>query len=322
MSQKCLHKGCGKTFTDPAESPCTYHPGPPVFHEGQKGWKCCKPRVLTFDEFMDIPPCTTGEHSAINDIPAPPPQKITEEVPVGTKEPAAPRAPIAAVTPSSARTKPDPVPESEDDDPGLNISSGATCRRRGCGTKYTGSREGEKCVYHPGAPIFHEGSKGYSCCKRRVLEFDQFLKIEGCKEKERHLFVGSGGKDKKVNGAGAVNGNALVTIDPSTVRTDFYQTPTTLVASLFLKQIDASKSTVEFVSEMTVELDLKTTDSRRYTASLNLWGKIDTHKSKFKILGTKLEFELAKSDGASWPALRAGDKGTGEIIQSGRAGRV
>jgi hypothetical protein len=28
-----------------------------------------------------------------------------------------------------------------------------------------------------------------------VLEFDQFMKIEGCKTKDRHLFVGSGNKD-------------------------------------------------------------------------------------------------------------------------------
>ena len=38
--------------------------------------------------------------------------------------------------------------------------------------------------------IFHEGSKGYLCCKRRVLEFSEFLKIEGCTE-GKHLFVGS-----------------------------------------------------------------------------------------------------------------------------------
>lgn len=37
-------------------------------------------------------------------------------------------------------------------------------------------------------PIFHEGSKGYFCCKRRVLEFDEFLKIEGCKV-GKHVFV-------------------------------------------------------------------------------------------------------------------------------------
>jgi CHORD len=36
MTQKCVHKGCGKAFTDP-DDPCVYHPGPPVFHEGQKG---------------------------------------------------------------------------------------------------------------------------------------------------------------------------------------------------------------------------------------------------------------------------------------------
>jgi hypothetical protein len=36
MTQKCVHKGCGKVFTDP-EEPCIYHPGPPEFHEGQKG---------------------------------------------------------------------------------------------------------------------------------------------------------------------------------------------------------------------------------------------------------------------------------------------
>lgn len=36
MASKCVHKGCGKEFTDPEET-CVYHPGPPVFHEGQKG---------------------------------------------------------------------------------------------------------------------------------------------------------------------------------------------------------------------------------------------------------------------------------------------
>ena len=36
MAQKCVHKGCGKVFTDPEED-CVYHPGPPEFHEGQKG---------------------------------------------------------------------------------------------------------------------------------------------------------------------------------------------------------------------------------------------------------------------------------------------
>jgi len=78
-----------------------------------------------------------------------------------------------------------------------------TCRRKGCGETFKGgSRDEEKCVHHPGVPIFHEGSKGYSCCKRRVLEFDQFMTMEGCKTKDRHLFVGKAkkeGEEEKVD---------------------------------------------------------------------------------------------------------------------------
>jgi hypothetical protein len=91
---------------------------------------------------------------------------------------------------------PAPPPESESDDPNAAIAKGQGCRRRGCKESYDPevNRDTEECTYHPGAPIFHEGSKGYSCCKRRVLEFDEFMKIEGCKTKKRHLFVGSGKK--------------------------------------------------------------------------------------------------------------------------------
>lgn len=117
--------------------------------------------------------------------------------------PALPRGPINAATPS--QTPPPPEPESEDDDPALQIPDGRMCRRRRCETGYkkgTQRSDQENCVHHPGVPIFHEGSKGYSCCKRRVLEFDEFMKIEGCQKKPRHLFVGSGKKDKaKAGGA-------------------------------------------------------------------------------------------------------------------------
>lgn len=89
-----------------------------------------------------------------------------------------------------------PVPEEPDsDDPSLPIAPNTTCRRRGCNGVSTSdtktSREGEKCLYHPGQALFHEGSKGWTCCKRRVLEFDEFMKIEGCEHKSKHVFVGS-----------------------------------------------------------------------------------------------------------------------------------
>lgn len=31
---------------------CTFHPGPPIFHERQKGWSCCNKICYDFDEFM------------------------------------------------------------------------------------------------------------------------------------------------------------------------------------------------------------------------------------------------------------------------------
>ncbi len=177
------------------------------------GWKCCKPRVLTFDEFLAIPPCTAGKHSTTDE--ALPPAPSEREQAAQTQEPQVPitkpiftsingnntlswalpsRTTQPALAPSPA---PSPAPpESESDDPSLPITSGATCRRRGCNQEYKSesSRDDEECVFHPGHALFHEGSKGWTCCKRRVLEFDEFMKIEGCKRKKKHLFVGKGKK--------------------------------------------------------------------------------------------------------------------------------
>ncbi|KXL42839.1 hypothetical protein M433DRAFT_71019 [Acidomyces richmondensis BFW] len=317
MEQKCVHKGCGKLFTDPEEE-CIYHPGPPIFHEGQKGWKCCKPRVLTFDEFMSIPPCTSGKHSVVDDTPAPESKPSDEEVEAKIKAekekadtlfPAIARNPLATQPP---RPSPSPAPpEDEDDDPDIPIPDEAKCKRRGCDAFYKvgKSREGEKCVHHPGQALFHEGSKGWTCCKRRVLEFDEFMKIPGCCTKDRHLFVG---KKKCAETEETIKD----------VRNDFYQTATTVIASLYLKKINKDLSSVEFKDANTIYLDLHTTDKKSYRTTMTTFASIDPEKSSFKILGTKLELNIAKVDAVGWPVLRADDPHTGEIIQAGRAGRV
>ncbi|GMH18333.1 hypothetical protein Nepgr_020174 [Nepenthes gracilis] len=64
--QICGNKGCGKSFKerDNHDVACEYHPGPPVFHDRMRGWKCCDVHVKDFDEFMSIPPCTKGWHKA------------------------------------------------------------------------------------------------------------------------------------------------------------------------------------------------------------------------------------------------------------------
>ncbi|WCJ36543.1 Cysteine and histidine-rich domain-containing protein 1 [Euphorbia peplus] len=64
--QTCKNKGCGLTFKekDNHETACSHHPGPAVFHDRLRGWKCCDVHVKEFDEFMTIPPCTKGWHNA------------------------------------------------------------------------------------------------------------------------------------------------------------------------------------------------------------------------------------------------------------------
>ncbi|MCJ1338235.1 hypothetical protein MMC09_003521 [Bachmanniomyces sp. S44760] len=350
MAQKCVHKGCGKTFTDSKEN-CIYHPGPPIFHEGQKGvskpsnlkprWKCCKPRVLTFDEFLSILPCTTGKHSEVDDSPAPEPAASKDQEPPAPRPISKPipgelaaRAPISAQAPTAPAPSAEPEPESESDDPSLAIPANTTCRRRGCNAsspdhllensskRPSEATEGEQeeCVFHPGHPIFHEGSKGWTCCKRRVLEFDEFLRIEGCQTRNRHMFVGS---RKKRKGEGKEGEEAEEKVD--NVRHDFYQTPTTIHASLYLKKISPSKASITFPSPTSIALDLPTTDKKRYKTTIPLYGPIITEESTWKIMGTKMDLMLEKDTTggvASWPVLRSDERATGEIIQSGRAGRA
>jgi hypothetical protein len=105
------------------------------------------------------------------------------------------------------------------------------------------------------------------------------------------------------------------------VRHDFYQTVDKVMASLYLKKIDKTISKVEF-QEKAVDLDLRTSDRKRFQQVVPLFGTIDKEKSEFSIMGTKLELRLIKADGASWPVLREDEKHTGEIIQMGRAGRA
>lgn len=106
-------------------------------------------------------------------------------------------------------------------------------------------------------------------------------------------------------------------------RTDFYQTPSSVIASFFLKKIDKNTAKVVF-TQSSIQLDLPTTDAspKRYRTEVPLFGGIDPEKTTYKILGTKLEVTLAKAEVSSWPVLRADDRLTGEILQVGRAGKV
>jgi len=240
----------------------------------------------------------------------PPPKPVSEQTPAQTSQAAAPQ-PTATVQPKAEGVE-------DSDDPSTPIPSNTTCKRRGCELSSASASprtfDSEECIFHPGVPVFHEGSKGWTCCKRRVLEFDEFLKITGCKTRKGHCFIGKRGKNK-----GGAGGDVEVLED---VRSDFYQTASTVIASLYLKKVDKEKSRIEFVDENTIGLDLITSDGKKFAKDLPLFGNMDVQESSFQVMGTKIEFNLKKRDGGSWATFRSDEKATGKIIQTGRAGRA
>lgn len=137
--------------------------------------------------------------------------------------------------------------------------------------------------------------QGYLCCKRRVLEFEEFLKIEGCKT-GKHLFA------PKKNGVQAEV--------QTTCRIDHYQTPTNVCVSIFAKQADKSRSTVN-LEENEVYLDLFLPDSKRFTRSLILFGPIVPEESRYTVMGTKVELNLKKKDNRSWNLLEKTEQDLG-----------
>ncbi|KAI8372946.1 chord-domain-containing protein [Radiomyces spectabilis] len=297
---KCTHKGCGKEFNpdDNIDNSCQFHPGAPIFHEGLKGWSCCNKRVSDFDEFLQIPGCHYGRHSTE----APVAPKPTEE----PKQAAAPTATTAGVevygtakqqsetvataVPAKEETKKEPEPELEDDET-IPVAPGTTCKRRGCGVSFknneTSRGDGSEavCVYHPGVPIFHEGSKGWSCCPRKVLEFDEFLKIKGCKQ-GKHLFVGN----KKESDQEEM-------VD---CRTDWYQTQSNVILSIFAKNKESTD--VKFTSR-SITIDIKMKNNQRFKKTIQLFHLIEPENSKFTALSTKVEINMKKVGGISWAAL-------------------
>ncbi|XP_057842858.2 cysteine and histidine-rich domain-containing protein RAR1 isoform X2 [Cryptomeria japonica] len=56
------------------------------------------------------------------------------------------------------------------------------CQRIACDAFFTeDDNTEESCQYHDG-PLFHDGTKEWSCCKQRSHDFSLFLAIPGCKK--------------------------------------------------------------------------------------------------------------------------------------------
>ncbi|KAI9340422.1 HSP20-like chaperone [Zopfochytrium polystomum] len=303
----CANKGCGKSFApdDNAETACEYHPGAPVFHDALKGWSCCSKKVTDFNDFLKIAGCTVGPHSAAAPATdsepaskAAPPKSVTtaptqiidgKEV-YGTAPtvpaPTSTAKPATTVAAASPPAKPEVKEEDLHDAPDVVVAVGTACKRRACKHSFAGPESKEdECVFHPGVPVFHEGSKGWSCCTRKVLEFDEFLKLQGCKRGKHRFTDPVPAAEEKVE-----------------CRRDWYQTQSTVIVTIFAKKVDKTQTTVTF-GENQLTVRAKFLDGKVYELDTPLGLPIVPAESKFTVMSTKIEIVLKKANGLSWPTL-------------------
>ncbi|KAJ3325958.1 hypothetical protein HDV06_002343 [Boothiomyces sp. JEL0866] len=282
----CANKSCGKEYNETDD--CYYHPGGPVFHDALKGWSCCDKK---------IPGCTVGKHSlvAIQQLAKAPEPKIQETPSLANekdtpKSEDAPKPEVFKIGDAKVEKEAEPVKIAEEelhDAQDAVIEAGQKCKRPSCGKPYHNeTTKDEECVYHSGAPVFHEGSKGWSCCSRKVLEFDEFLKIKGCRK----------GKHRFTNGS-LQSGPVIVEC-----KRDWYQTPDKVNVSVFAKKVNKGESKVVFADQR-LEVDVEFLDGSIHKFHTDLFQPIIPDQCTFEILSTKIEIILKKANGISWAVL-------------------
>ena len=315
VTVSCYNKGCGKggAFVEDenSDNACQHHPGAPIFHEGYKGWSCCKKRTIDFTEFLNIPGCTYAKHNPVKPPPPPKPvvsdediNKMSEAVPkmMTNKAPDVvlerpsndlPKIKIKTIIAGSLKTGLEQHKKkmqevlANNDATNDEIQVGASCKHNACVAKYSGEDSSNlSCLYHPGYPVFHEGYKFWSCCNKRTSDFDEFLKQVGC-ETGRHDWMRP----------------SEVSLKKSTCRYDWHQTGKFSIVTIYSKMCDPDKCNVE-VNPTSLSASISFNGGiDTFELELILNGVIDPEGSSVEYMKTKAEIKLKKRDPFSWPGL-------------------
>nr|XP_006119255.1 integrin beta-1-binding protein 2 isoform X2 [Pelodiscus sinensis] len=315
MALLCYNKGCGQRFDAEknAEDSCAYHPGIPIFHDALKGWSCCKKRTTDFSEFLSIKGCTKGCHS--NEKPTEPnlPEEASDELKAKSSPELIIQSPKSAEKMQRERPSSDeprhPLPmkvsrsleqaleklqlSSKDQRPeggsscreaAPEVRTGTTCKNSGCKASYKGpDTEREACTFHPGAPVFHEGMKYWSCCGIKTTDFSTFLEQEGCTT-GKHSWLQK--EDKKL----------------VSCRQDWHQTSSQVVVTIYAKNPLPALSCVT-ASRTVIDAHVAFGGDRLFQAKLELWGVIDVQESFVNMVPTKVEITLRKASPMTWAKL-------------------
>ncbi|XP_060682570.1 cysteine and histidine-rich domain-containing protein 1-like [Hemiscyllium ocellatum] len=313
MSVLCYNKGCGQRFNTAEnndESACTYHPGVPVFHDALKGWSCCKRRTTDFSDFLNIPGCTKGKHSNEK-----PPDPVKPEVKIPSEPELKPksnqyvmqsRRPVEAIVRPSPdaplvrleqkvssslkqaleklKLTADNGPRKEEEDSN-EVKVGTTCKNAGCNKTFKDADSNEEvCVYHSGVPIFHEGMKYWSCCKRKTSDFNSFMAQGGCTQ-GKHMWT---------------KANAVTNIVPC--RHDWHQTGGQVIITIYAKNSNPELSYVEANSSV-LHIHILFEREKEFEHTVNLWGVIDVSKSQMSMTPAKIEITMKKAEPILWTRL-------------------
>jgi len=304
--QLCYNRGCGKEFNirENNVEACKYHPGAPFFHDAYKGWTCCQNKSTDFTTFLNTPGCSVGNHSNIKPVE---PEKITgnltkekspEEVVEVVRPPIQPAmtrpsvdAPVIRLTPTVAPSLRQAIASLQAAKGTIEKSEvvveGESCKNHGCKAAFSSTVD-SMCKHHPGAPVFHEGMKYWSCCQRKTSEFQHFLEQEGC-DIGRHKWKA----DKKAG-------------ENIQCRYDWHQTASHVTIAVYAKKYDPEQSYVEMGPvRLVVHLHFPA-ENTNFHLDLELKGVVDLSEKKSataSMLGTKLEIKMKKAESVSWAKL-------------------
>uniref|UniRef100_A0A8P0T621 Cysteine and histidine rich domain containing 1 n=1 Tax=Canis lupus familiaris TaxID=9615 RepID=A0A8P0T621_CANLF len=277
------------------------------------GWSCCKRRTTDFSDFLSIAGCTKGRHNSEKPPePVKPEVKTTEKKELSELKPKFQEHIIQAPKPVEAIKRPSPDEpmtnlelkisaslkqaldklklssgneESKKEEDSDEIKIGTSCKNGGCTKTYQGLQSLEEvCVYHSGVPIFHEGMKYWSCCRRKTSDFNTFLAQEGCTT-GKHMWT------KKDAGKKVVP-----------CRHDWHQTGGEVTISIYAKNSLPELSQVVANSTL-LNVHIVFEGEKEFHQNVKLWGVIDVTRSYVTMTATKIEITMRKAEPMQWASL-------------------
>ncbi|XP_041635855.1 cysteine and histidine-rich domain-containing protein 1 [Cheilinus undulatus] len=310
MALLCYNRGCGLKYDADKnkDDSCVFHPGVPIFHDALKGWSCCKKRTTDFSEFLSIKGCTRGHHS--NEKPQEPLRPEVSSDKTDTKHANGPE--IIYQGPKSAETLQKERPSSDEPKTKLphkvsatltqalekldiskkverekkesQIVQGTRCKNAGCKTVYEGQEtDKEVCTHHPGAPVFHEGYKYWSCCCIKTIDFNAFLDQKGCST-GKHRWIPRQDKKKVA------------------CRHDWHQTGSNVVLTIYAKNAHPDLSSIE-ANRTVLTCQIQFEDNKIFKREFHFWGVVNVKQSSVNMVPSKVEITLRKADQVAWGKL-------------------